>query len=152
MAYVVEPEVSGQLGERTILDNSIHPPIVSHLHFIFYGWLGDDLIGCFPVFLITEKLKELIVIHDLTGYQIKECEVEVSDEFILLQPGVDLPKFYWFQVNGKGSADFNIARNQLLISNRAYTFLEQFNLNNAIVQPYSNCGNELRNGTLIICQ
>jgi hypothetical protein len=44
MQYILEPEVSGEIGERTVIDSSVHPPIVSYLHFVFMGWLGDDLI------------------------------------------------------------------------------------------------------------
>jgi hypothetical protein len=133
LAYILEPEVSGQLGEKTVIDTSVHPPIVTHLHFVFYGWLGDDLIECFPVFLITERLKLKLVEANLTGYQVKDCEVEVSDEFILLQPDVTLPGFYWFVVNGKDHDDFTISKNKLRISDQAYSILNQFNLTNAIV-------------------
>src|SRR5688572_20150560 len=102
MPYFIEPEVSGQLGDKTIIDASLHPPKVERLHFIFYGWLGDDLIECFPIFLITEKLKNTLAVARLTGYEIKDCEIEESDEFKLLQ-NVILPKFFWFSIIGKES-------------------------------------------------
>src|SRR5438132_865896 len=98
MAYFIEPEVSGELGEKTILDRATHPPIVKYLHFVLYGWLGDDLIETFPVFLVTEKLKSKLNETSLTGYRITNCEIEVSDEFKLLQLNTILPSFYWFKV------------------------------------------------------
>ena len=132
--YFIEPEVAGQLGEKTILDTSTHPPIVKYLHFIFYGWLGDDIIECFPVFLITEKLKLKLDEINLTGYRINECEIEVSEEFKLLQSNTILPVFYWLEVIGGDKDDFEILKNKLKVSDTAYSILKQFNLQNAIVE------------------
>ena len=134
MTYFIEPEVSGQLGEKTIIDTSTHPPIVKYLHFIFYGWLGDDIIECFPIFLITEKLKSKFDEVKLTGYRIKNCEIEVSEEFELLQSNTILPVFYWFDVIGSNSDDFKIFKNKLQVSDVAYSILNQFNLKKAIIE------------------
>ena len=38
--YYLEPEVSGGIGDSTILDTSVHPPIVSALEYEFEDWLG----------------------------------------------------------------------------------------------------------------
>src|SRR5688572_5915033 len=111
MTYIIEPEVSGQLGETTVIDTTSHPPIVKYLHFVFHGWLGDDLLECFPIFLITERLKLKLHESGLTGFQVKDCEIEASDEFILLQPSIELPNFYWLEVTGNSSDDFSILNN-----------------------------------------
>ena len=48
--FVIEPEVAGEIGERTIYENydaittKGERPIISHLHFVFMGWLGDDIL------------------------------------------------------------------------------------------------------------
>lgn len=132
MPYFIEPEVSGQLGDKTIIDASLHPPKVERLHFVFYGWLGDDLIECFPIFLITEKLKNTLAVTRLTGYEIKDCEIEESDEFKLLQ-NVILPKFFWFSIIGKESDDFTISNKKLKVSDDAFSVLRQYNLQNALI-------------------
>lgn len=134
MPYFIEPEVSGQLGEKTIIDATTHPPVVKYLHFIFYGWLGDDLIECFPVFLVTEKLKLQLDESTLTGYRINNCEIEYSEEFNTLQPNTILPKFYWLEVTGKDKNDFKIFENKLNVSDFAYSVLSQFSLKNAVVE------------------
>jgi len=134
MAYIIEPEVSGQLGSRTIIDTSVHPPIIKYLHFVFYGWLGDDIIECFPVFLITERLKIKLDGSSLSGYQIKTCEIESSGEFKMLQPNVILPTFYWMEINGKEKDDFKIFENKLEVSDFAYIILNGFNLKYAVVK------------------
>ncbi|OQP44872.1 hypothetical protein A4H97_10975 [Niastella yeongjuensis] len=136
MSYFIEPEVSGQLGDNTNMDLSIHPPKVERLHFVFYGWLGDDLIECFPVFLITEKLKNALIISELSGYEIKDCQIEESDEFKLLQ-NVILPNFFWLSITGNVNDDFSIASKKLKISDNAFSFLSQYNLQNAIISKSS---------------
>ncbi|MBV7530989.1 hypothetical protein [Chitinophaga sp. sic0106] len=55
-------EVSGELGEGTKIENSTHPPIVNYLHFIFNGWLGNELIECFHCYLVTDTLQQHL--HD----------------------------------------------------------------------------------------
>ncbi|WP_207516010.1 hypothetical protein [Longitalea luteola] len=132
MPYLIEPEVSGQLGDNTIMNASLHPPKVERLHFVFYGWLGDDLIECFPIFLITEKLKNGLVVTKLTGYEIKDCQIEESDEFKLLQ-NVTLPRFFWFLVTGNEKDDFSISNKKLKVSDNAFSILNQYNLENALV-------------------
>ena len=53
MQYVyIEPEVAGGLGDHTVMDRSVHPPIVSKLHYQMEGWLGDALLESFPVFIV----------------------------------------------------------------------------------------------------
>ena len=136
MSYFIEPEVSGQLGDNTNMDVSTHPPKVEYLHFVFYGWLGDDLIECFPVFLITEKLKNALVVSELSGYEIKDCEIEESDEFKLLQ-NVILPNFFWLSITGNENDDFSITSKKLKISDNAFSFLSQYNLQNAIISKSS---------------
>lgn len=110
----IEPEVSGELGERTILDSSVNPPLIQKLHFIFLGWLGDDLIECFPVYLIGERLKKYLENSVFTGFTIDTCEISISDDFYLLQPNVVIPNFFWLKINKEKEDDFFINENNLL--------------------------------------
>src|SRR3954454_10828086 len=54
--FALEPEVAGQLGDTTMLDTSVHPPVIQRLEYRFDGWLGDDLLESFPCFVVTERL------------------------------------------------------------------------------------------------
>ncbi len=54
--FVLEPEVAGQLGEQTVMDRSTHPPTIEKLHFVFDGWLGDDIVATFPSFWVSKNL------------------------------------------------------------------------------------------------
>lgn len=137
MPYFIEPEVSGQLGDKTIIDSSRHPPKVDLLHFVFYGWLGDDLIECFPVFLISDNLKNGLSATSLTGFEIRECKIEESDEFKLLH-NVTLPKFFWLSVTGKENDDFCISNKKLKVSDKAFMILKQYKIQNALIENSVN--------------
>ena len=85
--YMIEPEVAGEIGENTIYDNydeiinQKKKPIISHLHYIFDGWLGDELLEVTPCFLISERLKKEIENHGFSGCRFADVEVSYSDEF-----------------------------------------------------------------------
>ena len=98
--YMIEPEVAGEIGENTIYDNydeiinQKKKPIISHLHYIFDGWLGDELLELTPCFLISERLKKEIENHGFSGCRFADVEVSYSDEFLEIYPIRKVPKFY----------------------------------------------------------
>lgn len=129
-SYILNPEVPGELGFNIIIDTQQHPPIVEKLHFIFMGWLGDDLVECFPCFLISERLKIALEITGFTGFLIDECDVESSIEFTEMQPGVILPKFFWLKIDGNEQSDFALTqKHRLRVTKNAFSFLKRFNIN-----------------------
>src|SRR5437870_3724604 len=54
--YYVEPEVAGRLGPNSVLDTTVHPPVVSRLEYEFSDWLGDGIVETFPCYIVTEDL------------------------------------------------------------------------------------------------
>lgn len=98
--YMIEPEVAGEIGENTVYDNydeivnEKKKPIISHLHFIFDGWLGDELLEVTPCFLVSERLKREIESNGFSGCRFTDVEISYSDEFLELYPNRDVPKFY----------------------------------------------------------
>lgn len=135
--FTIEPEVAGELGEGTILDNSKGFPEVKTLHFVFSGWLGDDLIECFPVFLVSERLKKYLEKSKFSGFSFANCVVSVSDNFILLQKNVILPDFFWLKINSDQRDDFFVNSDKILVLKD--DILEEikthFTLKNAIIKP-----------------
>ncbi len=132
--YDLEPEVSGHLGKKTIMDTTKHPPVVSKLHFVIDGWMGDDIIECFPVFLITSKLYEELQKYEVTGYELKDVEIEKSDEFNTLFPNFVLPVFKWINISGKKGADFAInEKHKLRVSSKALKLLKKHSLLHCII-------------------
>lgn len=98
--YQLEPEVSGELGQKTVLDSTIHPPKIEKLEFLFKGWLGDCLVACFPVFLIKEETLKILIDNNQTGLSTRLADIKTDYPFDELNPNVVMPKFIWIEING----------------------------------------------------
>jgi hypothetical protein len=126
--FYLEPEVAGGLGRKSIIDTSVHPPIVSKLHYQMDGWSGDVLLTSFPCFIIVENAGRELREFGLTGVRFDEVEVTKSDQFDEFYPGRRIPKFAWLRVQGQaGTDDFGIAPApdyRLVVSERALEVLK----------------------------
>ncbi len=138
MHFILEPEVAGGLGANTVMDRTSHPPQVMHLHYQFDGWLGDVLVESFPCFIVTRAAKEALIAAAVTGVQFGDVEVSTSDQFSEVCAGVVLPEFVRLEaVGGAGSDDFGVVKDgRLVVSERALAVLQQFQLVNALVEPF----------------
>jgi hypothetical protein len=118
--FVLEPEVAGGFGQRTLLQSNTHPPIVTYLHFELQGWLGDELLEVFPCYVVTESLGKRLREARLTGFEFASIEVTQSPEADDLLPGT-LPVFVWLKINGRAGIDsFGISiDNKLVVSQDA---------------------------------
>ncbi len=134
--WLVSPEVAGELGDNTIMDTSIHPPVVSHFHHRFEGWLGDDLLEVFPCFLVSSALAKALEEAGLVGFSMDDVEVSTSPEFQELYPGRTLPEFRWLKITGKDrDADFCLTPNfRLEVSSRALEVLRKFKIAHAEIE------------------
>lgn len=109
--YELEPEVAGGFGQNTVVANfdnvreKRERPIVSHLHYEFSGWLGDEILETTPCFIVTISLAETIKKSDLKGCYFEEVEISVTDEFKELYPEKTLPEFK--RIIPKGTAEVN---------------------------------------------
>ena len=137
--FYVEPEVAGGLGERTVMDRSVHPPIVKKLHYQFEGWLGDALLESFPAFIVTEHVKVSLLESGATGATFDDdVEVTLSDQFKALYPDRKLPRFVWLKPEGRaGQDDIGAASDgRLVLSQRALDVLNGIGISNALVEPF----------------
>ena len=154
--YMLEPEVAGEIGENTVYDNFYDvrykgdKPEISKLHFIFSGWLGDDIVESTPCFIVTDRLKTEIEKSGLTGCEFQDVEISLSDEFIQMYPDRDIPQFK--RLIPKGSVvvegetyatwsgeDINFSdKSYLVVSERALNRLKQFNLDNCDLYKLSS--------------
>lgn len=134
--YFVEPEVAGGLGPGTVLDTSVHPPLVSDLEYEFGGWLGDVLVESFPVFLLETSAAEELLRAGMTGFSLDEVNVTRSVEFDEMQPAVDLPNFVWLRVFGEAEVDDIAMGNdyRLVMSMRAVALIGRDKLRNALFE------------------
>jgi hypothetical protein len=120
------------------MDRSVHPPIVSRLHYEFDGWLGDVLLASFPCFIVTEDAKSKLMESGVTGVRFADAETTTSELFREIYPGRKLPRFAWLQVTGRaGQDDFGLVANKrLVISERALDVLKGLQLNDALIEPF----------------
>lgn len=137
--WSLEPEVAGELGDSSVLDTSVHPPKVLKLQYKFTGWLGDDLLETFPSYVVTEPLATALLSSGLTGVQLDEVDVVVSDEFAEMYPGRELPNFKWLRVTGRaGVDDFGLSdEHTLVVSYTALRLLRRYSLLHCHVEGLS---------------
>jgi len=136
--FEIEPDVAGGIGRGTVMDTSVHPPVVSRLVYHVEGWFGDSIVTTFPCFLVTEEAKHGLVEIGISGATFAEAEVTMSEDFHELQPDVELPAFVWLKVDGRaGHDDFGIANNlNLVVSERAFDVLDELGLPSASIRPF----------------
>ena len=136
--HVLEPEVAGGFGRRTVLDAGVHPPRVSRLHYELESWLGGEIVTTFPVYVVTARLRDALEAASLSGIAFDTVEVTRSPTFEELYPGRALPEFVWLKVTGRpGADDFAMsADHRLVVSDRALDVLRRFPLADAEITPY----------------
>jgi len=105
---LVKPEPSSQIAER---------PRGSQAGFVetsgdgapayrFDYWLGDDLVGSPPVFLVTARLKEaLSALDPPVRFTFVPVRAEASPFFRQSSPGRELPAFWRWDVQGRAGID-----------------------------------------------
>ncbi|RCS56595.1 hypothetical protein [Parvibium lacunae] len=136
--FLVEPEVAGGLGEKTVMDSSIHPPKIQSLEYVFDGWSGDVLLTSFPAYIVTSKAREILERFHASGISFAGVDILKSETFNEFFPEKELPEFFWMKVEGTaGQDDFGLAPNlRLVISGRALDELVKLRLSEAVVSAY----------------
>ncbi|MCG8708034.1 hypothetical protein JHU04_001235 [Brenneria sp. 4F2] len=131
--YYIEPEVNGELGDGTIMDTCVYPPVVKKLILCFSGWLGDDLLECYPCFVVTERLADELKIVVKDDVFFEKINIKKSDEFDEVYPEKLLPHFYWMKIlNGRDI--FLSEDKRLAVSERIMNILSAFNISNAMIE------------------
>lgn len=140
--FYIEPEVAGGIGDATVLDTSVHPPLVSKLTFEFETFPLDAIVAGFPAYIVTDSAQEALLRIGVTGANFAHVDIVTSATFDELNaefhPKASLPTFSWLKVGGKaGEDDFGIARdNRLVVSEQVLQLLAQQGIENALVEPF----------------
>jgi hypothetical protein len=118
--FILDPEVAGSLGPRSVVNTTVHPPTVTKLHFVVDAWLGDDIVQSFPCYLVTEELKSRLKAITPSGLEFASAEITPADNFEELNRGRKLPKLSWMKVIGSpGSDDLGLTSDaRLVVSER----------------------------------
>lgn len=138
--YELQPNPVGEHGENLALDESVHPPRVTHLHIEIDNWVGDDLAESYPCYVVTEGLAQALNNAGIGAYQLREAEATVADEGreLIDELGLSEPKFQWLDVSGTAGEDDigTTAGARLVVSDRALELLRQFRLDRCDVEEY----------------
>jgi hypothetical protein len=104
---LLKPEVAGGWGPGTVVSNRAElatgketVPKVTHLHYLFDGWLGDELITSHPCFLVTRQLGTAMREAGLNGLEFRTVRVSVSELFAEMEPDCILPEWLWLLPEG----------------------------------------------------
>jgi hypothetical protein len=136
---MIKPEPGGHLGERAAVDENAKPPVAKTLHYEFDWWLGDDLVGSPPFFVVTNRLKRaLSELKGATGFELDQVRVSTSAFFRGTNPRRKLPRFWWLKVYGKaGKDDMGLAsEHSLVVSGRAFAVLLSHTIEQAEISQY----------------
>lgn len=139
--YNLKCEVPGAIGKETVYEKSVVPWKIKYLHISFDGWLGANLMVSSSAVMVTEKLKNALGFNftGVMGYE--HFGYEKSENFKILQPDVFLPKMTRVHIGEKPFIDdfaltyYNKLYNQLIISENARIFLDDFDLGNHRIEP-----------------
>lgn len=140
--YLLRPEVAGGWGPNIQARRDTHPPIVTHMHYEFEGWSGDDLLTTFPEFVVTDRLAAALESSTLTGFRLGSVEVSAGGMWEQMYADRPLPPCRWLQVSGKAcQADLGkTALADLVVSPAALELLRGFTLSACTVQPWALSG------------
>ena len=138
--FSMEPEVAGELGDRSRIRHVDGRLQVDRLHYEFHGWLGDCLVESTPCFIVTKEAESALLSASATGIRFDPVEVSRSETFDELQLDCRLPAFTWLVVDGRaGRDDFGIGADLILIvSEHALKILRQVGLTHALIKLLPN--------------
>lgn len=138
--YNLKCEVPGGLGVRTVFDKSVIPWEIEKLHLIIEGWLGGNILTVSSSIIVTKELSDTLKYNYSGIKKYKEFELELSENFKILQPKLSLPQFERMIIgNNLFNDDFalgyyNNLYNQLIISEKAKLILDKFDLGNHSIE------------------
>jgi hypothetical protein len=134
--FIINAEVAGD-NVNSVADWDAYPNVVHTLRYEFDTWPEDALLESFPCWIVTVFAKKAIQSAGLTGAQFDKVEVSKSEQFQLFCPDRVLPEFGWLKIVGTaGRDDFGVARNRLVLSERALQLLTGLGLRHATVKEF----------------
>jgi hypothetical protein len=132
MAFALEPHVAGELGSKTKLDPTTHPPSVEELHYVFDSAESDDIVETFPVFLVSPRLAASIASRELTGARFAAVQCSLREP-----TDAAIPAYRWLQIVGHpGLDDFWLTHeHRLVVTQAAMDALREHRLEYCDVTP-----------------
>jgi hypothetical protein len=123
------------MGEGTVLDASVHPPIIHHVNFVLDSPPRDDIHTAFPCYFVSGRLGRHIAETGLTGVRVTELQVEMNGQYCETHPSDPVPEARLLSVYGRAQeADFGLdPGGNLIVSAAALEALRQFRLEECLI-------------------
>lgn len=134
--HVLDPEATGTVGPGAAWthDASGARSQADPLRCEFAGWLGDDLVGVQPDFVVSGVLADALRASDLTGFELRQVIVTRCGEFVSY--GGEFPD-RWERLVPTGDVeaggDFSGRNGMLLVSERALALLNDHRFAEAVL-------------------
>jgi hypothetical protein len=138
--YLLIPAVYGTLGPRTLLDTSVHPPVVLKLDCLLDLVPADDLFATFPCFFATERLGNALIDSRMSGVKFGRVRARVSEAFQPKRSRVKTLAILRLHVSGRPREhDFGLESNKyLVVSQAALDIARTFTLADCTVYDAAN--------------
>lgn len=139
---VIEPEVIVGLGNRTVFktDKKNAARIIDELHIDIEDWLGDDLVTCHPVFLVSSKLKDYLQEEQLAkNINFTKFELTFSEYFDdNYKLDKEIPDFFWLKFSSNSNTNplfIDSSYNLNIEENLLFSLKSTFSLNFLEIEP-----------------
>lgn len=129
MPYSLDPQVAGELGEGSVLDTTVHPPVVTKVDYLLDQPETDDLIQAFPVYLVSSELADRFQAAAMSGFALAEATVRPSPDCLAVFGDAPPREYRWLQVHGGEGDDCWIDQSLMLcVSDRMMEILNHATL------------------------
>jgi hypothetical protein len=106
MFYFVQVPVFGQMGPKTEMDSTVHPPIVRKLHCLVDSIPKSELWRVFPCVIVGLALAENLRQSDCSGFKLQEALFEAGASFRHFHGKTTrLPELRWCLITGTAYTD-----------------------------------------------
>lgn len=134
--YNIEPVADAEMAEYARVDFTRKPRKIIHMHVYVFNYPESDLIQSYPVFLVTNQLKESIEAKNLSGAEFLPCVVEKADQYDDFSPGIPPPLLWCFEPCGKIGDDLIfLSETKFTASERFMDVLKHFSSVGCIIEP-----------------
>jgi hypothetical protein len=138
MPYSLDPQVAGELGEGSVLDTTVHPPVVTEVDYVLDQPEADELIQSFPVFLVSSGLADRFQSAGLTGFTLEEATTRPSFEYLSAFGQAPHREYRWLRVHGTEQDDCWIDSSAMLcVSDRMMEILNSATLSDCLATKIS---------------
>ncbi|PYJ62145.1 MAG: hypothetical protein DME24_04660 [Verrucomicrobia bacterium] len=124
--FFTQLPVFGQIGPKTVMDRSVHPPRIQELHCVIDVLPSSDTFEVFPCIIFSGRILAALLAAECSGFAVRGGLFEASEIFNELRQGSPIPELRWCEITGVPyKDDLGLARQtRLIVSEKAKTVIE----------------------------